>query len=193
MSHGPWPESPALAPPIEDPALASPASPLEPDTDDEPAVPLNPNDPPPASATLAALPPHPKARKRPSRLTERMRLRVHLACHENLPAYLRLRPARLAHVAPPPGGTVVENPAARVNVVVSDHLAGGIDGISLLSQVRQRWPHVQRILFTADAAPDTVVDAVDRAGVHKVLLKNMHAVQIGTRSREWRSMPFDRS
>ena len=67
---------------------------------------------------------------------------------------------------------------SHVDVVVSDHFAGGIDGVSLLSEVRQRWPHVQRILFTADAAPDIVVDAVNRAGVHKLLLKNMHAVQI---------------
>jgi CheY-like chemotaxis protein len=67
---------------------------------------------------------------------------------------------------------------SRVDVVVSDHFIWGIDGVGLLSAVRQRWPHVQRILFTADAAPDVVVDAVNRAGVHKVLLRNMHAVQI---------------
>ena len=67
---------------------------------------------------------------------------------------------------------------SRVDVVVSDHFTREIDGVSLLSEVRQRWPHVQRILFTVDAAPDVVVDAVNRAGVHKVLLKNMHAVQI---------------
>jgi DNA-binding NtrC family response regulator len=67
---------------------------------------------------------------------------------------------------------------SRVDVVVSDHFLWGIDGVGLLSAVRERWPHVQRILFTAEAAPDVVVDAVNRAGVHKVLLKNMHAVQI---------------
>ena len=67
---------------------------------------------------------------------------------------------------------------SRVDVVVCDHFIWGIDGVSLLAAVRQRWPHIQRILFTADAAPDIVVDAVNRAGVHKVLLKNMHAVQI---------------
>ena len=65
-----------------------------------------------------------------------------------------------------------------VDVVVSDHFIWGIDGVGLLSAVRERWPHVQRILFTADPAPDVVIDAVNRAGVHKVLLKNMHAVQI---------------
>jgi hypothetical protein len=37
---------------------------------------------------------------------------------------------------------------------------------------------VRRVLFTVDAAPDIIVDAVNRGGVHKVILKNMHAVQI---------------
>jgi DNA-binding NtrC family response regulator len=67
---------------------------------------------------------------------------------------------------------------SRVDVVVSDHFVWGIDGVGLLGAIRERWPHVQRVLFTADAAPDVLIDAVNRAGVHKVLLKNMHAVQI---------------
>jgi DNA-binding NtrC family response regulator len=67
---------------------------------------------------------------------------------------------------------------SRVDVVVSDHFIWGIDGVALLSAVRERWPHIQRVLFTADAAPDVVVDAVNRAGVHKLLLRNMHALQI---------------
>ena len=65
-----------------------------------------------------------------------------------------------------------------VDVIVSDQYTWGIDGISLLSTVRERWPRVQRVLFTADAAPDIVVNAVNRGGVHKVLLKSTHAVQI---------------
>jgi DNA-binding NtrC family response regulator len=67
---------------------------------------------------------------------------------------------------------------SRVDIVVSDQFTWGIDGVSLLSTVRRRWPLVQRILFVADVAADLMVDAVNRGGVHKVLLKNMHAVQI---------------
>jgi len=67
---------------------------------------------------------------------------------------------------------------SHVDVVVSEQFTWGIDGIGLLSAIRQRWPHVLRILFMADAAPDILVDAVNRAGVYKVLLKHMHAVQI---------------
>jgi DNA-binding NtrC family response regulator len=65
-----------------------------------------------------------------------------------------------------------------VDIVVSDQFTWGMDGVSLLSAVRKRWPHVQRVLFTAEASPDIMVDAVNRGGVHKVLLKTMHAVQI---------------
>ena len=67
---------------------------------------------------------------------------------------------------------------SRVDIVVSDQFIWGMDGVSLLSTVRRRWPLVQRILFTADASPDVMLGAVNRAGVHKVLLKTMHAVQI---------------
>ena len=67
---------------------------------------------------------------------------------------------------------------SHVDIVVADQFTWGMDGISLLSAVRQRWPHVQRILFTADASPDIMLAAVNRGGVHKLLLKTMHAVQI---------------
>ena len=67
---------------------------------------------------------------------------------------------------------------SRVDIVVSDQFTWGMDGVSLLSAVRQRWPHVQRILFMSHPSPDILLDAVNRGGVHKVLLKTMHAVQI---------------
>ncbi len=67
---------------------------------------------------------------------------------------------------------------SRVDIVVSDQFTWGVDGVTLLSTVRQRWPLVQRILFISEAAPDIMLDAINRGGVHKVLLKNMHAVQI---------------
>jgi CheY-like chemotaxis protein len=67
---------------------------------------------------------------------------------------------------------------SHVDIVVADQFTWGIDGVSLLSTVRQRWPQVRRVLFTADASPDIMLAAVNRGGVHKVLLKTMHAVQI---------------
>ena len=65
-----------------------------------------------------------------------------------------------------------------VDVVVSDHFMPGMDGVRLLESVRQRWPHCTRILFTAHPSSDIVLEAVNRGGVHKVLVKNMHPVAI---------------
>ena len=67
---------------------------------------------------------------------------------------------------------------ATIDVVVADQSTWGIDGVSLLSTVRDRWPAIQRVLLLADAAPDIMVQAVNRAGIHKVVLKTMHALQI---------------
>lgn len=65
-----------------------------------------------------------------------------------------------------------------VDVVVSDHFMPGMDGVRLLESVRQRWPHCTRILFTAHPSSDIVLEAVNRGGVHKVLVKNQHPVAI---------------
>ncbi|HYO96415.1 MAG TPA: response regulator [Polyangiaceae bacterium] len=65
-----------------------------------------------------------------------------------------------------------------VDVVVSDQSMPGMDGIRLLTLVRERWGHCQRILYTALPSSDVVLDAVNRGGVHKVLLKTMHPVQL---------------
>jgi CheY-like chemotaxis protein len=55
-----------------------------------------------------------------------------------------------------------------VDIVVSDQFTSGMDGVSLLSIVRRRGPRVQRIRFTADGSPDIMLDAINRAGVHKL-------------------------
>jgi CheY-like chemotaxis protein/nitrogen-specific signal transduction histidine kinase len=65
-----------------------------------------------------------------------------------------------------------------VDVVVSDHFMPGMDGVRLLEAVSQRWPHCTRILFTAHPSSEVVLDAINRGGVHKVLVKSMHPVAI---------------
>jgi PAS domain S-box-containing protein len=65
-----------------------------------------------------------------------------------------------------------------VDVIVVDHFMPGMDGIRLLELVFARFPTIARILFTAHASPDVVLNAVNRARVSKVLLKNMHPVAI---------------
>lgn len=65
-----------------------------------------------------------------------------------------------------------------VDVVICDQFMPGMDGVQLLELVRQRYPRCVRILFTAHPSSDVVLDAVNRGGVHKVLIKSMHAVAI---------------
>jgi PAS domain S-box-containing protein len=65
-----------------------------------------------------------------------------------------------------------------VDVIVCDQFMPGMDGVALLGLVRERFPRAIRILFTAHPSSDVVLEAVNRGGVHKVLVKAMHAVAI---------------
>lgn len=65
-----------------------------------------------------------------------------------------------------------------VDVVVVDQFMPGMEGVRLLELAFARFPMTARILFTAHASPDIVLNAVNRARVAKVLLKNMHPVAI---------------
>jgi PAS domain S-box-containing protein len=65
-----------------------------------------------------------------------------------------------------------------VDVVVCDQFMPGMDGVQLLELVRDRYTHCTRVLFTAHPSSDVVLRAVNRGGVHKVLIKSMHAVAI---------------
>jgi PAS domain S-box-containing protein len=65
-----------------------------------------------------------------------------------------------------------------VDMIVTDQFMPGIDGVRLLELVRNRWPHCQRVLFTAYASSDVLMDAVNRGGAHRVLVKSMHPIAI---------------
>jgi len=65
-----------------------------------------------------------------------------------------------------------------VDVVICDQFMPGMDGVQLLEVVRDRFGHCIRVLFTAHPSSDVVMQAVNRGGVHKVLVKSMHAVAI---------------
>ncbi len=65
-----------------------------------------------------------------------------------------------------------------VDLVLSDQYMQGIDGVRLLELVLGRWPQCQRVLFTGHASSDVVLDAVNRGGAHRVLVKSMHPVAI---------------
>ncbi|ROR32718.1 EAL domain-containing protein [Inmirania thermothiophila] len=61
--------------------------------------------------------------------------------------------------------------AEQVAVVVSDQDLPGMSGVDLLARVRGLYPGTYRILLSARADRETLADAVNRAGVHRVFDK----------------------
>ncbi len=61
--------------------------------------------------------------------------------------------------------------ASEVAVLLSDHRMPGDDGVWLLTQVRERHPHIVRLLFTAYADKDMALAAVNQGQVHRILEK----------------------
>lgn len=58
-----------------------------------------------------------------------------------------------------------------VDVIVSDEQMPEVSGSELLSEVRQRYPEVQRIMLTGRASLDTTIRAINDAGVFRFLRK----------------------
>lgn len=59
----------------------------------------------------------------------------------------------------------------RVDLVLSDHKMPGMTGVELLRHARDLQPHAVRILMTAFADLQTVIDAINLAGVNKFVQK----------------------
>ena len=56
-------------------------------------------------------------------------------------------------------------------VVVADHLMPGGNGMNFLVQVREEYPHMQRILMTGYMKPELLLRSVNEAGLFRYLLK----------------------
>lgn len=65
--------------------------------------------------------------------------------------------------------TLLENEP--VDLVVSDMRMPGMDGATLLEQVRERWPGVVRILLTGYADMGSTVAAINRGQIHRYVAK----------------------
>ncbi len=65
----------------------------------------------------------------------------------------------------------LESGELAVQVVVSDLMMPGMDGITFLALVRERWPRLQRMLLTASDETDKIQRAINEAGVHRFVHK----------------------
>jgi adenylate cyclase len=59
----------------------------------------------------------------------------------------------------------------RVDVVVADFMMPEMDGVEFLRRVRERRPHVTRILLTGYADIDNAIRAINEAGLYQYLQK----------------------
>jgi signal transduction histidine kinase len=66
---------------------------------------------------------------------------------------------------------ILEDPASRVGVVITDQRMPGRSGVELLTELRQRWPAIVRILITAYTEIEDAVAAVNAGAVYKYINK----------------------
>jgi len=59
----------------------------------------------------------------------------------------------------------------QIAVVVSDMRMPGMDGLTLLKEVQQRWPEVIRVMLTGNADQQTAINAVNQGQVFRFLTK----------------------
>ena len=67
---------------------------------------------------------------------------------------------------------ILETEGSSIGVVITDQRMPGKSGVSLLTDVRQRWPAIVRILITAYTDIDSAVSAVNAGAVYKYVNKH---------------------
>lgn len=68
-------------------------------------------------------------------------------------------------------GTTLEEQGEEIGVVVSDHRMPGASGVSLLEQVKRKYPEIVRILTTAYSGLENAVAAVNEGGAFRYVTK----------------------
>lgn len=79
---------------------------------------------------------------------------------------------------------LLEQRGAEVAVLMSDHRMPGEDGVTLLTRVCERFPHIVRLLTTAYADKDVALAAVNRGHVQQILEKPLDGDQTRAALRE---------
>jgi two-component system NtrC family sensor kinase len=67
-----------------------------------------------------------------------------------------------------------------VQLVISDQNMPGMSGIDLLKVVRERYPHVLRMMLTADEDPETIVRSINEGEVYRFIRKPWDNVSLLT-------------
>ncbi len=65
-----------------------------------------------------------------------------------------------------------------IQVVLSDQRMPGTSGVSLLKQVRERWPEVLRIIVSGYTDSEDIIAGINEAGIHHYLLKPWQPEQL---------------
>lgn len=65
-----------------------------------------------------------------------------------------------------------------VEVIVSDQRMPDVTGVELLSQVREHWPQVIRIIISGFTEPQDLIEGVNQAGIYQFIAKPWHPEQL---------------
>ena len=58
-----------------------------------------------------------------------------------------------------------------VQLVISDHNMPGMTGVEFLKLVRERYPHITRIMLTGDPDPQTIIRSINEGEVYRFIKK----------------------
>ncbi len=61
-----------------------------------------------------------------------------------------------------------------IQIVFSDQRMPDVSGVEFLTQVRERWPDVVRIVITGYIDPEDIIGAINTAGIHQFITKPWH-------------------
>ncbi len=65
-----------------------------------------------------------------------------------------------------------------IDILISDESMPQINGVRLLQTARARWPGTRRVLYTGHPHADVVLEAINRGGVDKALMKGVPIEQL---------------
>ncbi|WP_018610023.1 HD domain-containing phosphohydrolase [Uliginosibacterium gangwonense] len=83
-----------------------------------------------------------------------------------------LRPQGYTTLTAPGGEAALDILGAQpVDLIISDMRMPGMSGAQLLTQVRERWPNVLRLLLTGHAEVSSAISAINEGGIYRYITK----------------------